>query len=178
MKVLSGQIPVKVGSKPKKPVVKVQDPADSIPPELLLRRDKSIRYERNGAVYATDGKVGVLKKVVVDEGAGEVAELIVAVDNGERLVLLPPDLVDKTAGSAVFLTINRVQFAERAASAVEYVKRHFARADVKALLKHEGRPASSNPRRAVADVGRDYVETPNPSPLDRLQRRSDAFAAD
>src|SRR5262249_50293845 len=114
MRLLSGQMAsppqVKTDSKRSRQAAKDETPA--IPPDPLLRRDHNIRYERNGAVYATDGKVGSLKKVVVDEGVGEVVELVVAVEGQDRSVLLPPDLVDKTAGSAVFLTINRIQFTD------------------------------------------------------------------
>src|SRR4051794_9936383 len=88
-----------------------QEMAEAPPPELMLRRDSAIRYERNGPVYATDGKVGVLKKIVVDEGASEIVELIIQVEGEDRMALIPPDVVDKSSGSAIFLTINRVQFA-------------------------------------------------------------------
>src|SRR5262245_56594476 len=124
MRLLSGQTasPPQVKTDTKKSRQTAKDETPAIPPELLLRRDHNIRYERNGAVYATDGKVGTLKKVVVDEGTGEVVELVVAVEGQDRTVLLPPDLVDKTAGSAVFLTINRIQFTERATSAAAFDK--------------------------------------------------------
>jgi hypothetical protein len=179
MRLLSGQTAAPVQAKTEtKSRRSAKDDAPAIPPELLLRRDHNIRYERNGIVYATDGKVGNLKRVVVDEAAGEVIELVVAIEGEERTVLLPPDLVDKTAGSAVFLTINRIQFTERAASAAAFDKKHFARADVKALLKREGRGGGSNPRRAVSNAGSDFVETPNGSPLDRLVRKSESIAAD
>ena len=156
---------------------RMQDDSPGIPPELLLRRDHNIRYERNGAVYATDGKVGALKKVVVNDVSGEVEDLVIAIDGEQRWVLLPPELVDKTAGSAVFLTINRIQFAERVASALEFDKKQFARVDPKLLLKSQ-RSEAHNPRRAVSNAGKDFVETPNVSPLSRLQRKSDTMAAD
>lgn len=148
-----------------------QEMAEAIPPELLMRRDNAIRYERNGPVYATDGKVGQLKKVVVDESAGEIVELIIQVDGSDKMALIPPDMVDKSSGSALFLTINRVQFAERAASGPAYVKSHFAKADVKSLLKRDGQGASNHPKRAVAGAGSDFVETPTSSPLDRIVRK-------
>jgi hypothetical protein len=149
--------------------------AEAIPPELLLRRDNAVRYERNGPVYATDGKIGVLKKVVVDETAGEVTELAVQVEGGDRIVLIPPDVVDKSAGSALFLTINRVQFAERAAAGPEYVKNQFAKVDIKALLKRDR--TNGDPKRAVANAGADFIETPTVSPLDRLARKPGAAIA-
>lgn len=154
-----------------------QAAAEAIPPELLLRRDNAIRYERNGPVYATDGIVGVLKKVVVDEASAEVVELAIQMEGGDKMILIPPDVVDKSAGSALFLTINRVQFAERAAAGPEYVKGHFARADIKALLKRDHKQSGANPKRAVASAGSDFIETPTGSPLDRLSRRPGAAAA-
>jgi hypothetical protein len=180
VRLLSGQTPSPSQAKneAKNRKRSARDDTPGIPPELLLRRDHNIRYERNGAVYATDGKVGSLRKVVVDETVGEVIELVIAVEGNDRIVLLPPDLVDKTAGSAVFLTINRVQFTERAACATIFARKQFARADLKGLVKRDGRPATSNPRRAVSSAGKDFVETPTVSPLDRLQRKSDTLAAD
>jgi hypothetical protein len=154
-----------------------QAAADAIPPELLLRRDNAIRYERNGPVYATDGIVGLLKKVVVDEAAGEVVELAIQIEGGDRMVLVPPDVVDKSAGSALFLTINRVQFAERAAAGPEYVKSQFAKADIKSLTKRDHKADNSNPKRAVASAGSDFIETPIASPLDRIARRQGTAAA-
>lgn len=175
---LSGPSPTRKVEKERARKQQQRDDATAIPPELLLRRDKHIRYERNGPVYATDGKVGVLKKVVVDEAAGEVTELIVLMDGGDRLVMIPPDVVDKSGGSALFLTINHVQFAERGNSGPRYVKGAFARADLKTLLKHDGRPVPMNHRRAVATAGSDYIETPVSSPMDRIQGRSESAAAD
>jgi hypothetical protein len=169
--VLSGRPQPPKSDKEKAKRIQRQQAAEAIPPELLLRRDNAIRYERNGPVYATDGKIGVLKKVVVDETAGEVVELAIQVEGGDRWVLIPPDVVDKSAGSALFLTINRVQFAERAAAGPAYVKTQFARADVKALLKRDNNHGNVNPKRAVAAAGSDYIETPTGSPLDRIVRK-------
>lgn len=175
---LSGRPLPPKSEKEKARIQQRQDAADAIPPELLLRRDSAIRYEQNGDVYATDGKIGVLKKVVVDESAAEVVELIIQVHGDDRLVLLPPDIVDKSSGSALFLTINRVQFAERAAAGPQYVKGHFAKADLKSLLKRERKPGGAHPKRAVATAGVDFIETPATSPLDRLPKTQSAAAAD
>ena len=155
----------------KKGKAAAEEAAASIPPELLLRRDHNIRYERNGTVYATDGRVGVLKQVVVDEAAGEVTHLIVQVDGTDRTVVLPPDLVDKTAGNAVFVTVNRVQFAERAAAAPDFERKAFTKADPKVLVKNGADARERSPRRAVVDAGRDFVETPIANLLGRLDRR-------
>lgn len=179
VRLLSGQAstpaPAKADSKSKRAA---KDDAAAIPPELLLRRDHAIRYERNGAVYATDGKVGTLKRVVVDESLGEVAELVVAIDGKERTVLLTPDLVDKSAGSAIFLTVNRIQFEQRAASAPVFEKKLFEKADVKSLSKRDDATAKLASRRAISRATSDYVETPTASPLERLNRKPDPIAAD
>jgi hypothetical protein len=169
--VLSGRQPAPKSDKEKAKRQQRQEAADAIPPELLLRRDNAIRYERNGPVYATDGIVGVLKKVVVDETSAEVVELAIQMEGEDKMMLIPPDVVDKSAGSALFLSINRVQFAERAAAGPQYVKSHFARADIKVLLKRDLKNSGTNPKRAVASAGSDFIETPTISPLDRLARR-------
>src|SRR3954452_17990542 len=150
------------------------DETQSIPPELLLRRDSSVRYERGGAVYATDGKVGILKQVVVDESSCEVVDLLVAVDGAENYVVLSPDFVDKTAGSAVFLTVNRTQFTERSSSAPRYEKTHFAGVELKALLGWRTKIGFPRPKRTVNDAGTEFIETPTVSPLDRLQKNAGA----
>jgi hypothetical protein len=176
--VLSGRpLPPKT-EKEKARKLQRQEAAEAIPPELLLRKDSAIRYEQNGDVYGTDGKIGVLKKVVVDESAAEVVELVIQVHGDDRLVLIPPDIVDKSSGSALFLTINRVQFAERAAAGPQYVKGHFAKADIKSLLKKDRKSDPGHPKRAVANAGVDFVETPVASPLDRLTRTQSSAAAD
>ena len=142
----------------------------SIPPELLLRRDPSVRYERGGAVYATDGKVGTLRQVVVDESSCEVVDLVVAVDGGDKMILLSPDFVDKTAGSAVFLTVSRTQVTERSGSTPDYVQSDFAAVDFKGLLSRKTGHAFPRPRRTVNNAGNDFIETPTVSPLERLER--------
>lgn len=179
VRLLSGQPSTqKTASTEAKAKRAAKDDTPAIPPELLLRRDHNIRYQRDGAVFATDGKVGTLRKVVVDEAVGEVVELVVEIDGAARTILLNPDLVDKSAGSAIFLTINRIQFEQRAASAPAYEKKQFAKADIKSLIKKDGKASNASAKRSVSNAASDYVETPTSSPLDRLNRRSEVIAAD
>jgi len=145
--------------------------AEAIPPELLVRRDNTVRYEKNGPIYATDGKVGTLRKVVVDETNAEVEELIVSPDGSDDFLVLPADVVDRSAGSALFITLNRVQFAERAANSGTYSRNHFGKVDLKNLLKRKDASRPLQPRRSVTNVGADFVETPLGSPLERLTAR-------
>ena len=135
-------------------------PAQGIPAELLLRRDRSIRYERGGKVYATDGLVGTLRHLVVDVASGTVTALAVTPVAASQAVLLPPDLVDKTAGTAVFLTLSRAQFDARAPHAPVYDKRHYVKAKAKAVLGRGRAAPSAHSRRTVIRAGRDFVETP------------------
>lgn len=151
---------------------------EPIPPELLVRRDNATRYEKNGPIYATDGKVGTLKKVVVDESTAMVAELVVQAETPSKTVVLPADVVDRSAGAAIFITLNRVQFEERVTSLPEYDRGQFGKADLKALLSRKDAAGhAATPRRSVTSVGADYVETPSGSPLDRLQQRPPVSAA-
>jgi hypothetical protein len=176
--ILSSRTPPAKSNRDKARRAQQQAEETSIPPELLLRRDRALRFEKDGPVYATDGKVGVLKKVVVDDEAGEVTEIAVLVDGNDRLVMLPTEVVDKSAGSALFLTLNYVQFAERAASGPYFVKNQFAKVDLKSLAKRDPERQTLNPRRSVATAGPTFVETPTISPLDRIQRKPATAAAD
>lgn len=166
MSVLTARNVPKKDSKSLKPAY---NQADAIPPELLVRRDNTVRYEKDGPIYATDGKVGTLKKVVVDEASSEVTEIIVAVDGSDQSIVLPADVVDRSAGAALFISLNRVQFSERVASGPAYTRNHFAKADLKALLQRKDGSRPMHPRRSVTNVGQDFVETPLGSPLDRLK---------
>jgi hypothetical protein len=142
------------------------------PAEQLLRRDRQLRFERGGIVYATDGRIGVLKQVVVDEVASEVMELIVALDRSDLTVSLPPESVDKTAGSAVFLVANREAVLARKVQAPAHPTR-LLKVDPKALIGKGNRLRDHTPsqRRAIARAGKDYVETPPLPAAERVDRR-------
>ncbi|HEV2106666.1 MAG TPA: PRC-barrel domain-containing protein [Thermomicrobiales bacterium] len=141
-------------------------PDEAVPSELLQRRDDIVRYTRGGPVYATDGLVGHIRNVVVEEAAGTVAELIVNLRDG-RDVVLPLDFVDHTAGSALFLAASRLQFGEVVARAPEFTKRGFLKANLKKLLTASSGLEHKEPRRAVSRIGEDFVETPAGTPARR-----------
>ncbi len=131
-----------------------------IAPEQFLRRDQCLHLERDGVIYATDGRVATLKRVIVDQNAGEVTDLVVMVEATGQTVVLPIDLVEKTGGSAIFLTLNRSQFSERAGTAPAFEKRQFAKARARILRKKGKQAAEQQRERAVAQLSRDHIETP------------------
>lgn len=139
----------------------------AIPPELLLRRDRSIRYERGGAVYATDGRLGYLRQVVVDEAAVEVVALVVEVERSGERVFVSPDLVDKTSGAAVFLAVDHAGFAAHVASAPPYRRDRLTKANLKTLRGVDGALDRPRPRRSVTKAERDAVVTPVISVIER-----------
>ncbi len=138
----------------------IDDDIRAIAPEVFLRRERSLRFQRNGVIYATDGRVGTLKQVVVAADAGEVSEVIVTVEATGQTVVLPVALVDKTGGSAVFLSLSRSQFTERAGNAPSYEKRRFKKARLRPLRKKGQRAQEQHRYHAVAQVGPNFVETP------------------
>jgi len=121
--------------------------------------ERRLHYERGSTIYATDGRVGVLTQVVVGEAAGEVTDLIVRIDNADADVLLPPDLVDRTVDSAIFLTINRAQFSERAADAARVNPSEFTKANPKTVSKNGLTALERNPRRAVITASPNHLDT-------------------
>jgi hypothetical protein len=142
-------------------------PQGAIPPELLLRRDRSIRYERGGAVYAIDGRIGYLRQVVVDETAVEVVALVVEIEPTGQRVFVSPDLVDKTAGAAVFLSVDRAGFAGHVAGAPPYHADRVTKANLKALRGAESTLDRPRPRRSITRAERNAVVTPVLSVVER-----------
>ncbi|MEJ7762217.1 MAG: hypothetical protein WKF80_05435 [Thermomicrobiales bacterium] len=140
---------------------------EEIPAELLQRRDNVVRYARGGPLYATDGLVGHLSQVIVDAAAGTVAEIVVELHDGRRVVM-PLDLVDRTAGTAIFLSANRVKFAEAVSRAPAFDRVGFVKANVKALKAVVATVTDKVPRRGINQVGDDFVVTPANSLIDRL----------
>jgi hypothetical protein len=127
-------------------------------PEAKLRADNMRRYERGGVVYAGDGRLGTLRQVIVDETTREVTALVIQLDGRGELVLLPPQAVSKTGGSAVFLSGTHHQFDEWLARAPRYQVERGAKANLKKLLRAEPRPAG-DPWASVIKAGKDYIET-------------------
>lgn len=134
-----------------------------VPPEHLFRRGRTLRYERGGAVYATDGLVGHLRHVVVDEGAGEAVALVIRVQETGREILLPLQAVEKTAGSAVYLTGTSLQFSEWELRAPVYERKRASKANLKALLRQRSR-FGTDPRRTILQAGKDFLETDTAPP--------------
>ena len=127
-------------------------------PETVLRADRAFRYERGGIIYATDGRVGTLRQVIVDQRARVVTALVVQVDRPAALVLVPPHAVAKTGGSAVFLAGTQRQFEEWLQHAPRHQPERAARVDVKSLLRSRVSDGG-DPRQAVIDAGKDFLET-------------------
>jgi len=146
----------------------LDDWAAVIPPERFLRRERALRFERNAAVYATDSRVGSLKKVIVDERAGEVQGLIVDLETEGKSILMPVDLVEKTGGTAIFLNLKNEEFLRGAAEAPVYEKRRFKKVNVRAVRKNGVHSASRRRREAVTHVDRDIVETITVTKFDLL----------
>ncbi|MBA2754171.1 MAG: hypothetical protein H0U40_06875 [Chloroflexia bacterium] len=143
---------------------------EEIPAELLQRRDNVVRYARGGPLYATDGLVGHLSQVIVDPAAGTVAEIVVKLPDDRRIVL-PLDLVDRTAGTAIFLSADRAAFAQVVTRAPAFDGDSFGKANLKALKAVVAKVTDKAPRRGIDQVGDDYVVTPANALIERLGHR-------
>jgi sporulation protein YlmC with PRC-barrel domain len=137
----------------------LEDWAAVIPAERFLRRERSLSFQRNATIYATDSRVGVLKKVIVDESAGEVRGLIVEIEANSKAILIPVDLVAKTGGTAIFLNLKHAEFLEGATVAPIYEKRRFKKVNVRALRKNGAKAAEQHRREAVTRLDSDIIET-------------------
>jgi sporulation protein YlmC with PRC-barrel domain len=126
--------------------------------ENLARTDAVMRFERGGLVYAMDGRVGTLRQVVVDVRTGVVDALVIRIDKGGESILVPPQGVAKTAGSAVFLNATRSQFEQWSADATRYETGNARKVDPKSLLR-TGVRSLADARVNVLNAGRDFLET-------------------
>jgi hypothetical protein len=147
----------------------IADDASSHPPvaagETPAADAGVVRYERGSRVYATDGPVGVLRQLVVEPATGEIKALVIRLDGKRESVLTPPDLVDRSAGTALFLTITGEQFALGASRTPRFDRRQFTKANLRALKQAMRLPPAGEWRRCIGWIGRDAVQTrPAPEP--------------
>ncbi|MGI9254853.1 MAG: hypothetical protein ACR2J8_14000, partial [Thermomicrobiales bacterium] len=91
-----------------------------------------------------DGPVGSLCNVVVSEETGEITMLVIAPEDGTHPILVPASLLARSAGSALFLSVNRGQFARAAARAARFDRTGFGRTDLKKALRGAAAPSASN----------------------------------
>jgi hypothetical protein len=129
-----------------------------------------IRYERGSTVYALDGPVGTLKQVVIDEDVAEVKALVVRMTAKNESVLMPPDLVDKSVGTALLLNVTKDQFMLGASRSPHFEARMFTGADAKTVAKVIPLAFRGNKQRSLVNITGDVVQTserlelPNLSP--------------
>ena len=120
---------------------------------------REIRYERGSTVYALDGPVGTLKQVVIDEDVAEVKALVVQMTTKNESVLMPPDLVDKSVGTALLLNVTKDQFLLGASRSPRFEARMFTGADVKTVVKVIPVAFRGNKQRSLVSIAGDVVQT-------------------
>src|SRR5215210_3759289 len=111
-----------------------------------------IRYERDSTVYALDGPVGTLKQVVIDEDVAEVKALVVRMTAKNESVLVPPDLVDKSVGTALLLNVTKEQFMLGASRSPRFEARMFTGADTKTVAKVIPLAFRGNKQRSLVSI--------------------------
>jgi hypothetical protein len=132
---------------------------------------QAVSYKRGSRVYATDGPVGTLRQVVIDEDMGEVKALVVRLTTKNESVLVPPDLVDKCINGALQLNVTKAQFSAGATRSPRFNRRMFTGADSRQVARAIPLVFRGDWRRSVVRLSRDTVETsdtlevkPDPQP--------------
>ncbi len=118
-----------------------------------------IHYERGSTVYALDGPVGTLRQIVIDEDVAEVKALVVRMAAKNESVLMPPDLVDKSVGTALLLNVTKDQFLLGASRSPRFEARMFTGADAKTVAKVIPLAFRGNKQRSVVSIAGDVVQT-------------------
>ncbi len=132
------------------------DPSPATQPDSLRAE---IHYERGSAVYALDGPVGTLKQIVIDEDVAEVKALVVRMTAKNESVLMPPDLVDKSVGTALLLNVTKDQFLLGASRSPRFEARMFTGADAKTVAKVIPLAFRGNKQRSLVSIADDVVQT-------------------
>jgi hypothetical protein len=134
------------------------------PPEpedlaMLSEPRQVVRYQQGTPVYATDGLVGTLRQVVIDEETAEVKALVVRLATRKESVLAPPDLVDHSEADALLLNVTRERFAKGASRSPRFEPKMFAAADLARASGVIPHVFQGDARRSLVRVSRDHVET-------------------
>lgn len=125
-------------------------------PEAPPRR---VRYERGSLIYATDGPVGTLRQIVIDEELAEVKALVVKVTARNESILVPPDLVEQSVDGALLLNVTKAQFALGASRSPRMDTKMFSAANLKHVAAIIPLAFSGDGRRSLVSLARDRVET-------------------
>jgi hypothetical protein len=96
---------------------------------------------------------------VIDEEMGEVKALVVRMTEKNESVLVPPELVDKSVGAALLLSVTRAQFLAGASRSPRFHRRMFTAADPKRVSAIIPLVFRGDRRRSLASLARDSVET-------------------
>ena len=133
--------------------------------------------QRDATVYCNDGPVGLVRQVVVDDRDGEVTDLVVERDDGERLVI-PVSMVAHADGRSVTLALSRAELRDDLAARLRYRPEEFRPREPR---RDEGaRPAAGGPAappeapagpgaEATRPVSTAAAEVPAPPPPRRLE---------
>ena len=130
-----------------------------LPPPVPMPEDRGVRYVRGAPVLATDGEVGTLRQVVVDEEEGAVRALVVRRDDTGVSVLVPPDLVTGSADGALLLGVDREQFHSGADHAPRHDPRMFVAADLRRISRLIPLVFAGDRRRSLVKVSGKVAET-------------------
>jgi hypothetical protein len=113
--------------------------------------------QRDATVYCNDGPVGLVRQVVVDDRDGEVTDLVVERDDGERLVI-PVSMVAHADGPSVTLALSRAELRDDLAARLRYRPEEFRPREPR--RDERARPiAGSPPARQEATAGPDADAT-------------------
>jgi hypothetical protein len=141
------------------PVEHLFKATDSLPAAEPDSPQPDIRYERGSTVYALDGPVGTLKQIVIDEDVAEVKALVVRMTTKNESVLMPPDLVDKSVGTALLLNVTKDQFLLGASRSPRFEARMFTGADTKSVAKVIPLAFRGHKQRSLVSIAGDVVQT-------------------
>ena len=142
-----------------RPVAHLFGSADSAPNTTADSPGRDIRYQRGSAVYATDGPVGTLRQMVIDEDVAEVKALVIQMAERNESVLMPPELVDKCVGKTLLLNVTKAQFAKGASRSPRFDSKMFTGVDARTVAAVIPLTFRGDKQRSVVSISSETLQT-------------------
>ena len=142
-----------------RPVAYLFGSADSTPNMAADSPERDIRYQRGSAVYATDGPVGTLRQMVIDEDVAEVKALVIQMAERNESVLMPPELVDKCVGKTLLLNVTKAQFAKGASRSPRFDPKMFTGVDARTVAAVIPLTFRGDKQRSVVNISPETLQT-------------------
>jgi len=131
---------------------------------------RQIRISRGAAVMATDGKLGAVHQIIMDQHTGELQALVIATGDTRQLEV-PASHIARSDGNTVYLDVSQADLRLNPELAKVYDPNQYVPVRENPFLppSEAGREAGFTERPVVTNIERDAVGVVVPEPSNRKE---------